>query len=55
MKKKKEELPQEGGAASRTHISRDESVPAAESLSLRTIPVWFKAIGKKVKVNSNST
>ena len=47
---KKKELPREG-AAGRTHISRGESVPTAESLSLRTIPVWLKANGKKVKVN----
>lgn len=52
MKKKEdEELPQEG-ATGRILISRDESVHTAESLSLRTIPVWLKANGRKVKVNA---
>ena len=49
--KEDEELPREG-ATGRTHISRGESVPTAESLSLRTIPVWLKANGKKLKVNA---
>ena len=49
--KKDQELPQEGGNRP-NFISRDESVPTAESSSLCTILVCLKANGKKVKVNS---
>ncbi|CAB3998321.1 Hypothetical predicted protein [Paramuricea clavata] len=40
------------GAETRTHTSRNKSVSTAEVLSLRTIPVWLKANGRKVKVNA---
>jgi hypothetical protein len=40
------------GEETRTHTSRNKSVPTAEVLSLRTIPVWLKANGRKVKVNA---
>ena len=44
------ELPWE--RAQRTHTSRNKSTPAAEALSLRTIPVWLKTNGRKVKINA---
>ena len=43
------ELPREG-AGSRTNTARNKRVAAAEVLSLRTVPVWLKANGRKVKV-----
>ena len=52
IKKKEDEELLRKGATGRTHISRDESVPTAEPLSLRTISVLLKANGKKVKVNA---
>ena len=45
------ELPREG-AGHRTHTSTNHDEPAAEALSLRTIPVWVKANGRKVKINA---
>lgn len=54
-KKEDEGEPPREGATNRVHISSNESeltADSAESLSLRTIPVWLKANGKKVRVNA---
>lgn len=41
-----------GGAPAHTHTSTSQKETATEAFSLRTVPVWLKGNGRKVKVNA---